>query len=423
MRVEHIYDLCQQLKEISSTKEKQRFLMANKDDLEFTSFLKWLLDPAIITGIDKKKLKKKIETPFNNECVNLDFALDYLTEHNTGRDIDVAVCQMFMKALPDYSDFLVSVFSKTLKLGVDVKTVNKAYGKGFIPVHAVQLGSPRDKLRLKNGEEFTLTQKLNGIRCTYVDGKMISRQGKEFVGLEHITSELNHINPAWVFDGELIRKNVDGISDNENFRLTTSMVNGEDGDKLGLEFVLFDCLPLSEFIEGKSSAKYVDRRKTLDRMIKGNDCKYLRAVPLYYQGNDINMIDKYLAEVDNLGYEGLMLNKNNSVYECKRVTSLIKIKSFKFSDLKVIDVLEGDGKYVGQLGSIVVDYKGNAVNVGSGFTDEQRIKYWAIKDKLVGMIAEVKYKEVSKNKDTGLESLQFPIFIQWRNDKTEVSYE
>lgn len=421
MRVEHIYEICQQLKGISSTKEKQRFLLANKDDLEFTSFLKWLLDPAIITGIDKKKLKKKIETPFNNECVNLDFALDYLTEHNTGRDIDVAVCQMFMKALPDYFDFLVSVFSKTLKLGVDVKTVNKVYGKGFIHIHEVMLGSPRDKLRLKDGENFTLTQKLNGIRCTYVNGKMISRQGKEFVGLEHIAKELDNIHPMLVFDGELIRKNVDGISDNENFRLTTSMVNSEDGNKHGLEFVLFDCLPYDEFVEGKSNAMYTDRREYLDRNIK--DCKYLRVVPLYYQGNDVNMIDKYLAEVDSLGYEGLMLNKNNAPYECKRVTSLIKIKTFKFSDLKVIDVLEGDGKYVSQLGSIVVDYKGNPVNVGSGFTDEQRIKYWAIKDELIGSIAEVKYKEVSKNKDTCLESLQFPIFIQWRNDKTEVSYE
>lgn len=85
-------------------------------------------------------------------------------------------------------------------------------------------------------------------------------------------------------------------------------------------------------------------------------------------------------------------------------------------------MLEGDGKYVGVLGSIVVDYKGNTVNVGSGFTDEQRKEYWAIKDELIGRIAQVKYKEVSKNKDTGLESLQFPVFEMLR-EKDEVSYE
>ena len=420
MNLEYIHKLCCQLQQINSTKEKQKFLLDSRCD-DFDFFLRWLLDPAIVTGIDKKKLKKKVNVGYVGEYIDFKSILNHLKDNNTGRDYDVAMCQLYINGNYEYVDFLTAVFTKSLKLGVDVKLVNKTYGKNFISVHEVMLGSPWDKLRLKDGEDFTLTQKLNGIRCTYVDGKMISRQGKEFVGLEHIAKELDNINPMFVFDGELIRKNVEGVSDNENFRLTTSMVNGEDGNKHDLEFVLFDCLPYDEFVEGKSNAKYIDRREYLDRNIK--DCKYLSVVPLYYQGNNVNMIDKYLAEVDNLGYEGLMLNKNNSVYECKRVTSLIKIKSFKFSDLKVIDVLEGDGKYVGQLGSIVVDYKGNAVNVGSGFTNEQRIKYWVIKDKLAGMIAEVKYKEVSKNKDTGLESLQFPIFIQWRNDKTEVSYE
>ena len=117
-----------------------------------------------------------------------------------------------------------------------------------------------------------------------------------------------------------------------------------------------------------------------------------------------------------------MLNKD-SIYECKRTNNLIKIKSFKSSDLKIVGVLEGSGKLSGTLGSIVVDYKGNTVNVGSGFTDEQRNEYWAIKDELIGRIAEIKYKEVSKNKDTGLESLQFPVIICIREDKTEPSYE
>lgn len=421
MDLDKIYSLCCQLQQISSTKEKQQFLIDNRCD-DFDFFLRWLLDSTITTGVDKKKLKKKV-AKVGTFLPALSSCLIYLENNNTGRDVDIALCQGFIECNSDYVDFLIAVFSKTLKLGIDVKTVNKAYGKGFIPVHEVMLGSPRDKLRLKDGEEFTLTQKLNGIRCTYVDGKMISRQGKEFIGLEFIAEELNKLCPAYVFDGELIRKNVDGISDNENFRLTTSMVNSEDGDKLGLEFVLFDCLPLSEFIEGKSSAKYIDRRGSLDYLIKANNCKYLRTVPIYYQGNDVNMIDKFLEEVDRLGYEGLMLNKNNAPYECKRVTSLIKIKSFKHSDLRIVDVLEGEGKYVGMLGAIVVDYKGNTVNVGSGFTDEQRKEYWEIKDELIGKIAQIKYKEVSKNKDTGLESLQFPIFEMLRFEKTEPSYE
>ena len=31
-------------------------------------------------------------------------------------------------------------------------------------------------------------------------------------------------------------------------------------------------------------------------------------------------------------------------------------------------------------------------------------------------------KEITKDKKTGLESLQFPVFVRFRNDKTEPSY-
>lgn len=427
MNLQHIYNLCTQLQSITSTKAKQQFLIDNRCE-DFDIFLKWLLNPQIITGIDKKRLKKKV-TAVRVFLASLDACLNYLKENNTGRDIDIAYCQGFIAANANYADFLTSVFTKSLKLGVDVKLVNKAYGKGFIPVHEVMLGSSRDKLRLKDGEWFSLSQKLNGIRATYVQGKMISRQGKEIKGLEHITIPLKWVNSDMeedmVYDGELIRKNVDGIPDNDNFRLTTSIVNAEENDKSELEFVIFDCLPYQEFINGTSKLKYKDRRMELECAVAYVDTdarEDIRVVPIFYQGTDQSEIDKQLAIADKLGYEGLMLNKD-AVYECKRVTSLVKIKSFKHSDLRIVDVLEGDGKYVGVLGSIVVDYKGNTVNVGSGFTDEQRKEYWAIKDELIGKIAQVQYKEVSKNKDTGLESLQFPVWNGLREDKNEVSYE
>ena len=46
----------------------------------------------------------------------------------------------------------------------------------------------------------------------------------------------------------------------------------------------------------------------------------------------------------------------------------------------------------------------------------------ANKDNIEGAIIEVKYKEITKDKKTGLESLQFPVFVGIRNDKIEPSY-
>ena len=34
--------------------------------------------------------------------------------------------------------------------------------------------------------------------------------------------------------------------------------------------------------------------------------------------------------------------------------------------------------------------QGNPVNVGSGFSDEQRVKFWKHRDELIGVLCEVK---------------------------------
>lgn len=436
MDLKHVYELCKELKSITSTKEKHKFLINNRcEDLD--ELLKFLLDPSITTGIDKKKLTKKLNfddpypyEPFANTYRDLGDMLNYLKENNTGTDIDIYYCQKFIDCHcflfgmnnTDLMYFLMDVFTKRLKLGVNIKTVNKSYDKDFIHVHEVQLGSSRDKLHLKNGEWFSLSQKMNGIRCTYVNGKMISRQGKEINGLEHISSILDFINEEQgniVYDGELIRKNVDSLSDNENFRLTTSIVNG-DSDKSEIEFVLFDALNVKDFYAGKSTTNYISRRAYLESVIDG--FSNIRLVPIVYQGTDQSEIEKQLSLADAKGYEGLMLNKN-APYECKRTTNLIKIKTFKHSDLRIVDCIEGEGRNTGKLGAFVVEYKNNTVNVGSGFSDEQREQYWADRENLIGKICQIKYKEVSKDKNTGLESLQFPVFEMLRFDKEETSYE
>ena len=117
-----------------------------------------------------------------------------------------------------------------------------------------------------------------------------------------------------------------------------------------------------------------------------------------------------------------MLNKNTR-YEFKRTTGLIKIKSFHEVDLRCLEVHEGEGKYIGTLGAITVNYKGNKVQVGSGFTDEQRKYYWENQEQILDKIVTVKYKEESKNKDNDLLSLQFPVFMEVRTDKDEESYD
>ena len=91
-------------------------------------------------------------------------------------------------------------------------------------------------------------------------------------------------------------------------------------------------------------------------------------------------------------------------------------------DLPIIGYTEGTGRLAGTLGALILDFKGHKVKVGSGFSNEQRAEFWRNRDNLIGVLCEVKYKEVSYDKSTGAESLQFPVCVGIRNDKEGVSY-
>jgi DNA ligase-1 len=91
-------------------------------------------------------------------------------------------------------------------------------------------------------------------------------------------------------------------------------------------------------------------------------------------------------------------------------------------DCKIIGFEEGTGRLQGTLGAILIDYKGNEVKVGSGYSDQDRKYIWDNKDSLLGRVIEVQYFEETQNqKDDGL-SLRFPVFLRIRTKDKEVSY-
>ena len=133
------------------------------------------------------------------------------------------------------------------------------------------------------------------------------------------------------------------------------------------------------------------------------------------------MIDSFLDQMVREDKEGLILN-TNVPYRRTRHKGILKIKRFYTMDLPIIRVEEGSGRLTGTLGAFVLDFRGNEVKVGTGFADAQRAEFWGKREQLVGILCEVKYKEISQDKSTGAESLQFPVFVTLRTDKTEVSY-
>lgn len=417
------------LSETASIKAKKRLLAEKRNDGNTKRFLDYLLNPFFVTGMSEKKIGKTVSKEATIWFDTFHELISYIRENHTGTDEVLANIQAFLEGTDEeLREFYIGIITKSIRIGCDVKTVNDALGFELIPQWEVQQAYQIGKLKMNENEWFSLSQKLNGVRGTYFEEKLISRQGKEFNGLDHILEDIKRLIPnpeEWVVDGELIRKNIDHVSDNENFRLTAGIINQDDGDKSLIQMVIFDILPKAEFLYGESKLRYRDRLeqlKTLKKQIRRLGLSSLRVVDILYTGTDMSMIVPYLDRMVAEGKEGLMLNRNCKYFR-RRHNGILKVKQFYTVDLEVVDLEEGTGRLTGTLGAFVVRYKGNYLRVGSGMTDEQRKAFWTNGISLIGRVIEVKYKDESYDRRTGLYSLQFPIFVQLRELGKQESYD
>lgn len=419
-----------ELQKVSGTNAKQEVIRQHADDEWFKMFLYFALNPLLTYNLSEKTLAKTdaddaalantVLMFFNNifECC------DFLSRL---RGVDDATVRQVKLLLYNHCgkserEVYIKLLSKTLRLGVTAKTVNKII-PGLIPEWEVQQGFPIEKYPIRSGTKFWLTQKLNGVRATFYNGQLIARSGVPFNGLEHIIKEISWVqNAGFVLDGELTLKNKGVLSDNEAFRVATGILNSDDVNKTMICFTVFDAILVKDFESAEPRVQYANRRIVLNELADSLvDAEYVSVLPVLYSGTDQSKIDEYLEQMVREDKEGLMANLDVP-YKRTRHKGILKIKRFYTMDLPILRCEEGTGRLEGTLGAFVLEYKGNEVKAGSGFTDEQRAAYWQQRDSIVGTLCEVKYKEISYDKNTGLESLQFPVFVQLRADKTEVSY-
>ena len=412
--MEEVIRLFKQIQETSSTNDKKIIIAANKDNELFKKFLVFLLDGNVITGISAKKIKKKV---IKNEYILPTFedVMKYLAQNNTGTDNDISMIQAFLDENKEDREFYEQMITKSFRLGADSKVVNSVI-PGLIPTFEIQLGTSIEKCKLVDGTYISISHKMNGTRCVFLNGQMKSRQNKLYNGLDHIITDIKKLGLEEFFiDGELVYKNEEGLSDSDAFQKGCSIAMSKDNDKSQLKLVVFDIFPKDEFLNLHTSKKtYKERRQDLDKLeesIITSGITNLSVVERLYEGTDHSQIWKWLDYADeDMGWEGIMINLDTP-YECKRTKNLIKVKRFFEKDLRCTKVnIAITGKYKGIMGSITCNYFGNTVDVGSGFNDSQREYYAKHPEEIVGKIVSVKYKEETQNKDGG-KSLQFPVYM------------
>ena len=412
--MEEVIKLFKQIQMTSSTNDKKAIISANKDNELFKKCLVFLLDGNVITGISAKKIKKKV---IKNEYILPTFedVMKYLAQNNTGTDNDISMIQAFLNEHGEDREFYEQMITKSFRLGADSKVVNKCI-PNLIPTFEIQLGTSIEKCKLVDGTYISISHKMNGTRCVYINGQMKSRQNKLYNGLDHIITDIKKLGLEDFFiDGELVYKNEEGLSDSDAFQKGCSIAMSKDIDKSQLKLVVFDIFPKEEFLNLHTSKKtYKERRKDLDKLeesIIASSITNLSVVERLYEGTDHSQIWKCLDYADlDMGWEGIMINLDTP-YECKRTKNLIKVKRFFEKDLRCTKVnIATTGKYKGIMGSITCNYFDNTVDVGSGFNDSQREYYAKHPEEIVDKIVSIKYKEETQNKDGG-KSLQFPVYM------------
>ena len=162
--MEKVIEILNKLKE-NSGKRLQEILEENKDNSLLKDVLYFVYNPYIVTGLSTKKMSK--EVPFQTKykpAKNIYEVFDYLVEHNTGTDIDIAYVLEFISLQKDENKYIYEqIFTKELKLGITSKTINKVWDN-FIPEFNVMLAEKywdRIEELEKDKPTIIITQKLD----------------------------------------------------------------------------------------------------------------------------------------------------------------------------------------------------------------------------------------------------------------------
>lgn len=417
-----VVEIVKELESVTSTKAKEHILRKNADNTVLQKVLFYTYGDMQY-GIQKKTVEKMtFENDEDYRWDNVWSMFEDLSKSNINNDLVLKISNTVgYYTDKNIQDLLLKILLKDLRCNINVKSINKAI-PNLIPQHQIMLAS---KFEGKLKSKVSMSLKMDGIRNSILiengNIKHISRQGKVVLGLEELNESLRKQNlDGYMLDGELIRKNIDNIPSDDNFRLTTKIVNSKSTDKRGLEFVVFDIVPIEDYYKGESKLLYDERLKLLENLIEENE--FIRLVPKFGITDDVEYIYKVLDDVVNNGEEGLMLNTLNGKYGFgKRSKDILKVKKMQTCDIRCLRIEEGEGKYQGKLGKIICNYKGYELGVGSGFNDEQREYYYNNPNEIIGHIVEVQYFEESKN-EKGELSCRFPIF-KYVRDKDEESYD
>ena len=437
--LENLKQFVNEMKSTSSLNEKKAIIERHRDSEFIMKAIRYTYDPYKKYNVTSKNCKK-LSHIIDQEppgFVDLFELLDDLDNRTyTGHDA-IAMVNGYILQNSEYEDLIFGIIDRNIEIRANASVFNKIV-PGLVPTFDVALATKYEPRFCDfETEEWFASRKLDGVRCIIrKEGNTIkaySRAGNEFTTLQKVLDDVKHIGDEisfditnmsgdFVLDGEVCMMDEDG---NEDFQGIMKQIKRKNHTIENPKYIIFDCMSIEEF---DSKEGYVVLSERLDRIPEEDgvlgDTKTLSVLDQVKVDNDQHLSDMILDAEKN-GHEGLMLRMNVG-YEGKRSKNLLKCKKFHDAEYIVENIVNDTMRFIedGQdieretLSYITITHKGYEVRVGSGFSKEQREKYYTNPESLIGKRITVQYFEESKNQQGEL-SLRFPtvkhVFENGRN--------
>ena len=404
----------------NSNLDKLKVLEQFKDDLEVTRMFKYVYSPFKQYYVTSKNLKKRSDLVNSNCGDNIFQLLDRLDDREITGHAALAEVNGFISNNQEYADLIYNIIDRNLKTRSTTSMINKII-PGCVPTFNVALASTYDEKTKKKVDlvenDWYLSRKLDGVRCLaffneWGEVSLYSRSGKEFLTLDKVKKELESLDlRRIVIDGEICIVDENG---NEDFQSIIKEIKRKNHTIEQPLFQAFDIITAEDFASKVSEETLYLRIQTLEMILADPKLKHLKYLKQHLTTNE-DMIKEQMAIAAKEGWEGLMLRKDD-VYKGKRSQDILKVKKMFDAEYVVVGIENAinrvivDGKEVEEmmLKNVIIEHKGNRVQVGSGFSLEQKRNFFENPNKILNKTITVQYFEETTNQE-GEHSLRFPV--------------
>ncbi|MDD7545977.1 DNA ligase [Actinobacillus porcinus] len=206
----------------------------------------------------------------------------------------------------------------------------------------------------QNINGWVMSEKLDGVRGYWDGQQLYTRQNQLLTPPHYFLKDF----PPFAIDGEL-------FSERGQFEKISAIVRSQK-DKG------WENLALYVFDVPHAQGNLHERLAVLAQYLKDHPTVHIKIIP-QIPVQSPQHVQHFLAEIEQLGGEGVVVRNPNAPYEFgKRSSQILKLKTALDEECTVIEHHQGKGQFENVMGSLTCENHRGRFKIGSGFTLAER---------------------------------------------------